>query len=301
MNPQRLVTVITRTKNRTLLLDRAVRSVMGQTHTDWQHVIVNDGGDPQPVNDLLQKYEAGYNGRLMVIHNPQSAGMEAASNIGIKASESRYVVIHDDDDSWEPKFLQRCIEEYERCPFKSVKGVITHITQIFERIENDAVKEERRQEFDPWLVGISIPQISEINKFLPISFMFERSVFEEIGLYDESLPVIGDWEFNIRYFSKFDVLVIKENLANYHIRSNSNPNYENTVTAGKDAHSFYRALIVNKHIREDLKSGKLTQGMLLAYGDYFYRTNAGMWRLIRILDKLKKLSGVTFLRRLLKK
>ncbi len=39
------VTVITRTKNRTLLLERAIKSVLAQTREDWTHVIVNDGGD----------------------------------------------------------------------------------------------------------------------------------------------------------------------------------------------------------------------------------------------------------------
>lgn len=301
MNPQKLVAVITRTKNRTLLLDRAIRSVLNQKHADWQHVIVNDGGDPLPVNDLLKKYETGYKGRLLVIHNAESQGMEGASNTGVRASDSKYIVIHDDDDSWEPTFLQRCIEEYEKCPFPTVRGVITHITQIFERVEKDSVIEERRQDFDPWLASISIPQISEINRFLPISFMFERSVFDEIGMFDENLPVIGDWEFNIRYFMKYDVLIINENLANYHVRTNSAPVYANTVTAGKDAHQFYRALVVNKHIRKDLENGKLTPGILLAYGDYFYRASGAAWRLVRIIDRLKELPVISHVRRFLKK
>lgn len=301
MNSQSGVAVITRTKNRVLLLERAVRSVLDQTFKDWQHIVVNDGGEPQSVDDLLKKYENGYGGRLTVIHNPQSLGMEGASNAGIKASASKYVVIHDDDDSWEPEFLERCIREYEHCPFSTVKGVVTHMTQIFERIEGDSVIEERRQIYDPELVAISLPQISEINRFLPISFLFERSVLDEIGLFDENLPVIGDWEFNIRYFMKYDVLVVKEALANYHVRTNAAPEYENTVTAGSDAHLFHRALMVNKHIRDDLENGRLSKGALLFFGDYFYRTSSGSARIGRVIDRLKGLSLVSFLRRLFKR
>lgn len=300
MSTHEQVAVITRTKNRTLLLERSIRSVLNQTHTEWQHIIVNDGGDPNAVNVLLKKYDEGYRGRAVVLHNMKSEGMERASNIGINTSESKYIAIHDDDDSWEPKFLERCLEGLAQCPIPSVKGVVAHTTQIFERMDHDSIVEIRRQDFDPTLTAISIPQISEINKFLPISFLFERSVFDEIGLYDESLPVIGDWEFNIRYFMKYDVLVIKENLANYHIRINSAKNYENTVTAGNDDHLFHRALIVNKHIRDDLKNGHLTMGDLFSLGDYFYRIGGNTARIGRLIDKLKQLPLVSHLRRLLK-
>ncbi|RLA43933.1 MAG: glycosyltransferase family 2 protein [Gammaproteobacteria bacterium] len=301
MNEQALVAVITRTKDRDILLKRAIESVLNQTSESWWHVIVNDGGSPEPVNELVAEYTARYKGRLTVIHHESSKGMEAASNSGIMASDSKYVVIHDDDDSWEPTFVERCLQEFDQCSFPSVKGVITHTTQIFESLEGRTVTEERRQEFDSHLTAVSLPQITEINKFMPISFMYERNVFDEIGLYDDTLPVIGDWEFNIRFIMKYDVVVVKECLANYHIRTNSPPKYSNTVTAGQDAHLFYRALITNKHMRADLEAGRLTAGTLFAYGDYFYRIGGNLWRLGRILDKIKSLSPVNLIRKLLNK
>ena len=51
--PQAAVAIITRTKDRPLLLRRAVESVLGQTHADWVHVIVNDGGDPAAVEQVV--------------------------------------------------------------------------------------------------------------------------------------------------------------------------------------------------------------------------------------------------------
>ena len=81
------IAVITRTKNRPMFLARCIRTVLEQTETDWIHVIVNDGGDPGPVDAAAGQYADRYRGRLRVIHNETSAGMEAASNIGIRASE----------------------------------------------------------------------------------------------------------------------------------------------------------------------------------------------------------------------
>ncbi len=295
------VAVITRTKNRGLLLERAVKSVLAQSHCDWHHVIVNDGGDPAPVDALLAKYNDAYSGRLTIIHHAESKGMEAASNAGINASTSKYVVIHDDDDSWQPEFLHRCITALQQSEFPSVRGVVSRINQVFERIEDGQVIEERRNAFNPDLAAISLPQISEINRFLPISFLFERAVFDEIGLYDESLPVIGDWEFNIRFFSRFDALVVKEELANYHVRTDKQGNYANSVTAESDDHKFYRALIVNKHIRADMESGRASIGSLLSQGDYFHRTSGNLERIGNVLDKLKDLPVIKQIRKIVKK
>jgi len=301
MTHRPLVAVITRTKDRNLLLPRAVESVLNQTENNWVHVIVNDGGNAALVDQLLAPYQERYQGRLRVLHHEQSRGMEAASNAGIQASDSKYILIHDDDDSLEPIFLERCITELSNCPFPSVKGVVTHITQIFEKIENDKITEVRRITYDPDLTAITLPLMSEVNRFMPISFLFERNVFGHVGYFDETLPVIGDWEFNIRFLMQFDIIVIKETLANYYIRTNSPPKYSNTVTVGKDAHLFHRSLIINKHIRNDLQSGKITQGMLLAYGDYFLRIGHNLWRFNQFLEKIKSLPFVGLLRKLVKK
>ena len=46
--------------------------------------------------------------------------------------------------------------------------------------------------------------------------MFSKKAFDQIGGFDETLPVLGDWDFNIRFLEKFEIGLIRENLANYH-------------------------------------------------------------------------------------
>ena len=54
--PASLVAIVTRTKNRPLLLERALNSVLGQSFADWHQIVVNDGGDPAPVDALAERY-----------------------------------------------------------------------------------------------------------------------------------------------------------------------------------------------------------------------------------------------------
>ena len=296
------VAVITRTKNRTLLLRRAVNSVLNQTHQDWVHVIVNDGGAPEPIDQLLKPLENRYSGRLIVIHNSNSLGMEAASNKGINSSQSKYIAIHDDDDSWDPLFLSSCVEELESTPFPLIKGVVTHTTTIHEAMTEKGVDFLYSHPFDVSLNSITLPFMSEVNRFMPISFVFSREAWENVGAFDETLPVIGDWEFNLRYLLKYDIKVIKKPLANYHIREVAKSvQYKNTVTAGKDLHEFYRSIIINKHIRNGLTNPTPEAGYLLMLGDYFHRLNGGIWRLNNIIDQIKQLTPIRIMRRLFSK
>jgi glycosyltransferase involved in cell wall biosynthesis len=111
MNKQKpKIAVITRTKNRAVLLARATESVLGQKTENLVWVVVNDGGDKSDVETVVDDFRKKSDNDAVVIHNEISAGMEAASNIGIAASASDYIVIHDDDDSWEPGFLSNCVQ-----------------------------------------------------------------------------------------------------------------------------------------------------------------------------------------------
>lgn len=294
------VDIITRTKNRGKLLNRAISSVLEQTHQNWRHIIVNDGGEPGVVEEVVEQYTQRYRGRMTLIHNGHSRGMEAASNTGIQAGTGKYIAIHDDDDSWQPEFLRSSVNALDKCEFESVRGAVCHTTQIHETIQSSEVVELRRQDLTPGLASISIPQILEINRFMPIAFLFERSVLDTIGLFDESLPVVGDWEFNIRFFMKYDVIVLQDKLANYHVRQDTGDNLPNSVTSEPQRHLFYRSLIVNQHIRSDIDGGRLSTGMLLATADHFHRIGSGLSRIDALLDKLKRLRFVGGMRRILR-
>ena len=77
---------------------------------------MNDGGDPAPVDSLIASRREAFGDRIRVIHNAASKGMEAASNVGLRAASGRYVVIHDDDDSWNPTFLEQTVAYLAKPP-----------------------------------------------------------------------------------------------------------------------------------------------------------------------------------------
>ncbi|HYZ64910.1 MAG TPA: glycosyltransferase, partial [Acetobacteraceae bacterium] len=128
------VAIVTRTRDRTLLLRRCIETVLAQTYADWVHVIVNDGGDTAAIDALVSPYRDRYADRLLVLHNPHPVGMEAAANIGVRATSSDLVVVLDDDDTWAPAFLERMVAALRAETYPGTRGIICHTDIIYERI-----------------------------------------------------------------------------------------------------------------------------------------------------------------------
>lgn len=243
------VAIITRTKDRPILFERAARSVSNQTYTDYVWVVVNDGGDQDAVIEVI-KNNAVPSHQIILCSNEKSVGMEAASNIGIKASLSEYIVIHDDDDSWHPDFLRKTVAYLESKSGKKYGGVITHSVYISEEISGNKVIEWGRWPYQDWVQHIQLSEVIIENFFPPIAFLFHRDICERIGMFDENLPVLGDWDFAIRFLIRADIGVLIEPLAYYHHRDRGNSGaYSNSVIGGISKHIEYNAILRNKYIR----------------------------------------------------
>jgi glycosyltransferase involved in cell wall biosynthesis len=282
------VSVVTRTKNRPLLLGRAIASVLAQDFSSWEMLIVNDGGEREPVERLVRHAAARAHGRIRVIHNPQSLGMEAASNRALDQATGEYVVIHDDDDSWEPSFLQTCVTYMDQAD-DCVGGVVTRSMKVTEQLYDDRVEVERSDPYTPGLTSVTLLDMARTNMFPPIAFLYRRAALDRIGRYRADLPVLGDWEFNLRFLSEYEIEVIPEPLANYHHRPKTTEGiYSNTIIGGVDLHRKYDTRLRNQWLRDDVRAGKFGVGFLVSMGRMLGNQ---LWELRRA-----QLLGATFSR-----
>ena len=143
------VAVITRTKNRPLLLPRAAESVLNQEYNNLVWVVVNNGGARGYVEQCVQDFRSRSDNEAIVIHTDSSVSMEAAINHGIVACDSDYIIIHDDDDSWESGFFSSCLQFLQR--HNNYKGVITLTMAVEEKIEEERVTRLNARPFNSHL------------------------------------------------------------------------------------------------------------------------------------------------------
>ncbi|PWB59924.1 MAG: hypothetical protein C3F18_00405 [Nitrosomonadales bacterium] len=107
------VSVIIPTHNRPSLLAEALASLLAQTFSDWEAVIVDDASSP-PVS------VGDKDARIHVLHHNASQGGAAAKNTGIKSATGEILAFLDDDDLYAPQYLERALGILDRFPYVEV-------------------------------------------------------------------------------------------------------------------------------------------------------------------------------------
>ena len=264
MTQRPVVTIITRTKNRVMLLKRAVESVLRQTYRHWQMVIVNDGGERSPIDELFAHFAVEAGGRITIVHNTRSLGMHGASAVGFEHASGDLIAVHDDDDSWAPEFLDVVVGSLQRIrnDFPSVRGVTTYCNRIVERVQGNLIHIDTIEPFSGWVPPgmLSLDRMLAGNFIPPISFVFERAAFDALEAPYEAVPYLGDWDFFIRFLASFDVYMVPQYLAFYHWRAVSEAAFGNSVTTEVDRHMFIRQVLLNRWLRADLTAGRFGVG-----------------------------------------
>ena len=247
------VAIIVRTKDRPAFLTRALANIAEQTYPHYTVVVVNDGGAKAPVDAIVRK-SALEEGQVQVLHRTGGEGMEAASNAGIRASESDFIAVHDDDDLWEPTFLEKTVA---RLVETDAAMVTVRIDEYFERFNQDDGTFEYLGTAPFWgfIQGVHLHDLFRINRAVPIGILHRRSLHDELGYYNEDLPVVGDWEFNLRVAENYPVEFIDENLAHWSKRVNATGPSANSMVAGFDAHRHYDGVVRSEAIRKHLQDG----------------------------------------------
>lgn len=254
--PSPTVAVLVRTKDRPRFLRRALANIAEQTFTDYTVCVINDGGDESATRAILQASPLahlleGDTPRLMLL-TTSGGNMEAASNAGLAATDSEFVAIHDDDDLWAPEFLERTVGA-----LRASEALICS-TRVVERYERETpegefeVYEERI--FHDGLPGFGLQFLYRTNRTVPIGILYRRRLHELVGFYDESLPVVGDWEFNLRAAAVTEVLLVDEPLAYWSLRPEADGAEANSVQRQAE-HARFDASVRARAIRDDLQSG----------------------------------------------
>ncbi|MEV8273880.1 glycosyltransferase [Microbacterium sp. NPDC077184] len=244
------VSIITRTKDRPVFLLRALRSVRRQTFSDWEVVVVNDGGDRSIVDDVIIR--SGIDARrVRVIDHPVSRGRWEAANAGVLAAAGEFIVLHDDDDSWAEAFLGAAVAYLDEHPDR--RGVVSRIEIVWEQRVGDRIEVLGREEFLPDAVAPLLMDQLQFNRFVPIAFLYRRTVHDEVGLYDEDLPVVGDWLFNTKVLRLGPLEYLAgDPLVYWHQRPSATGVDGNSVIESGREHALHDALVRDSALRESM-------------------------------------------------
>jgi glycosyltransferase involved in cell wall biosynthesis len=258
-----IVSVITRTKDRPALLGRALESLKQQSFRDFAWIVANDSADGRQIEPVLTAARsADIDVRVRQVDD--SKGMESASNRALELVDTTYVTFLDDDDTWEPAFLEETVGFLEAHP--EFGGVCTH-TSIVEETSDAIPAPIRQYVMNADLQALQLADMMVFNHLTTNSFVYRTALHETLGPYREDLPVMGDWEFGIRLVAAHEVGVIAKPLANYHRRIDaSDPSnaLANTVVSRTQLHALTDARLRNELLRQEWTTGSMGPGHLMA-------------------------------------
>ncbi len=189
------ISVVIPTYNRASKVIRAVASVLYQTFTDYEVIVVDDGS-----RDGTSDRLAPLTPHIRYLRHPSNHGVSAARNTGIKASKSPFIAFLDSDDYWLPEKLSVQMDFFRHHP----EAVACQTEEVWIRngIRVNPRKKHSKPSGDMFAPSLKRCLVS------PSSVMLRRSLFSEVGLFDEDLPACEDYDLWLRISCRYPISLI---------------------------------------------------------------------------------------------
>ena len=203
------VSVIIPTCNRPAFLPTAIRSVLDQTFSEFELIVVDDASD-EPIASLVQAF---HDDRVRWMRHDRRRGAAAARNTGIRNSDGEFVAFLDDDDEWYPEKLRRQVAVLFRSP-PDVGAVYTG----YDVVDRNAGKIlSRMQPIHKGDISSALLRDNCIGSTSCI--LLRRTCLESAGMFDETLPAFQDYDLWIRLSKMCSFEYVSECLLRYHLHS----------------------------------------------------------------------------------
>jgi glycosyltransferase involved in cell wall biosynthesis len=230
------VSIIIPTYNRAKLLTEAIESVIAQSFTDFEIIVVDDGSSddtPRIITDLCRMFS-----EIKYVYQ-KNHGVSRARNVGIRESTGEYICFLDSDDLWQKDKLAAQIEFFIQNPSAGV--CYTGEIWIRDGKRVNPLKKHAKYSGDIFERCLPLCIISAS------SVMIRRELFDRVGLFDEDLPVCEDYDLWLRIAAHYPVYFIDRLLITKH-NQHGGPQLS-ASTWGMDR---YRILALEKLLKSSL-------------------------------------------------
>jgi glycosyltransferase involved in cell wall biosynthesis len=209
------VSIIIPTYNRADLIGRAVNSILKQTFTDFEIIIIDDGS-----NDNTPEIIRGFHDpRIKYIRLEQNIGAAAARNMGIREAKSDFIAFQDSDNEWFEDKLEKQMNAFSRASEK-VGVVYSGIWRI--GAGGKVYVPSDRRKGGAYKKKGDIHSEILMSNFIDLSAAIVRKeCFSKVGGFDEKLPCMQDWELWIRMSKEYEFEYMDESMANVYYTGDS--------------------------------------------------------------------------------
>lgn len=190
------VSVVIPTYNRCKTLQRALDSVLLQSHMPDEVIVIDDGSNDNTSTMINTKFP---NVQYYIQSNK---GVSCARNAGISKAKGDWIAFLDSDDEWLPDKLKM----QQSALAKEAEMKICHTEEIWIRNDKRVNPMNKHKKKGGWIFQHCLP----LCVMSPSSILIHRTIFDDVGLFDESLPACEDYDLWLRITAKYPVLFIDQ-------------------------------------------------------------------------------------------
>ncbi len=227
-----LVSAVIPTHNYGRFLGRAIESVLAQSHSPIECIVVDDGSTDETPGVL-----ARYGERIRAIRR-ERGGVSSARNAGIRAARGKYVALLDADDAWKPDKIARQLALLEARADVGAVGCAVELAD-----GNSPPRAVRLRPSVPDLPG-RLRRIAVRDSWVEGSgsgAVVPRRVLDDVGLFDEGLAAAEDWDMWLRIAARYPILNVPEVLVS--ISRHGTGTFRNAAKMESNQWKVYEAAI----------------------------------------------------------
>jgi len=244
------VSIVTPAFNGAATILDAVHSVQRQTFADWELIVVDDGSTDATVDTVASIGDR----RVRIERTPTRSGPARARNRGVALARGEFVAFLDADDVWMPEKLAHQVQALER--MSTAGAAYSWTAFIDEQGRYMFAKEPSFSEgdvFDDLLVTFFIASGSNV--------MARRRAIEAVGGFDESLPILEDWEFWLRFAQRWRFALVRryDTLYRFRVGSRSSRAYAHHADAIRLVQKMFASAPEHVRSRQDEAIANLKQ------------------------------------------
>ena len=203
-----MISVIIPTYNAAAYIGEAMDSVFAQTYRDYEIIVIDDGSTDE-TKELLEQHYPTIN-----YYYVENNGVSAARNLGIAKAQGEFIAFLDADDWWLPEKLEKQLVLFE---VDKTLGLVLTENYFFTAVGLCGFTNKKRL----LMQGDIVKNIFLNSYAVTSTVMVRKSVFEQVGLFEEELSVAEDDNLWMRIGMNYDIALVDEKLAHYRITNGS--------------------------------------------------------------------------------
>jgi glycosyltransferase involved in cell wall biosynthesis len=192
------VSVIIPTYNRAVKLCEAIESVLAQDYSEKEIIVVDDGS-----TDDTAEVVKSFGNEVDYIFT-ENGGVSRARNVGISRGSGELIAFLDSDDLWLPGKLKRQVEFLQTNP----EIHICQTEEVWIRNGKRVNPKNIHKKYSGWIFEHCIPRCI----VSPSAVAIRREIFDDVGLFDETMPACEDYDLWLRIAPKYQIITLPEAL-----------------------------------------------------------------------------------------